>query len=183
MTILGFCKRQMKALAAFLICMCISLPSFAEVREVWWDDLIPPGVSDFDINGMLMDASTFSGISYDPLFFPVNPALDNQQIRIPGYVVPITFELAADGEAFWGTAAKIYEFMLVPYVGACIHVPPPPPNQIVYVTSEEPFVLTELFVPVWVTGEMLAKSKSSAIAETGYTLEAANIELFTLPHS
>ena len=30
----------------------------------------------------------------------------------------------------------VLEFFLVPYVGACIQVPPPPPNQIVYVKAE-----------------------------------------------
>ena len=34
---------------------------------------------------------------------------------------------------------KVTEFLLVPWVGACIHTPPPPPNQIVHVKSDQPF--------------------------------------------
>ena len=47
--------------------------------------------------------------------------------------------------------------MLVPYVGACIHVPPPPPNQLVYVTTDKPWDTMTLWEPVWVTGEIIVK--------------------------
>ena len=56
----------------------------------------------------------------------VNTELDGQNVRIPGYLLPLDF----DGK-------KVTEFLLVPYVGACIHVPPPPPNQIVHVRPDE----------------------------------------------
>ena len=54
----------------------------------------------------------------------VVPELDGKRVRIGGYVVPLDFE-----------ATNVKEFLLVPFVGACIHVPPPPPNQIIYVKS------------------------------------------------
>ena len=56
---------------------------------------------------------------------PVNTELDGKQVKIPGFIVPL--DVAKDG--------TVSEFFLVPYFGACIHVPPPPPNQIVYVTT------------------------------------------------
>jgi hypothetical protein len=52
--------------------------------------------------------------------------LDGQNIRLPGYIVPL--EVSEEG--------RTTEFLLVPYFGACIHVPPPPSNQIVHVKSE-----------------------------------------------
>ena len=48
--------------------------------------------------------------------------LDGRYVLLPGYVVPLEF-----------SDSRIIEFLLVPWVGACIHKPPPPANQIVHV--------------------------------------------------
>lgn len=69
--------------------------------------------------------------------------LHGQQVRMPGYALPLEY-----------SGKKITEFLLVPWVGACIHTPPPPPNQIVYVKLKEGFRLDGRFSPVWVTGEV-----------------------------
>jgi hypothetical protein len=69
--------------------------------------------------------------------------LDGKRVRIGGYVVPLDFE-----------AATIKEFLLVPFVGACIHVPPPPPNQIIYVKTAKGFDVAGSFDPVYVTGTL-----------------------------
>jgi len=73
-----------------------------------------------------------------------NPDLDGKQVRIPGYLLPLVY----DGKT-------VTEFLLVPWVGACIHTPAPPPNQIVYVTLEQPFEVRSQFEPVWVTGALM----------------------------
>lgn len=101
------------------------------------------------------------------------PELDKQQIRLSGYVLPVDF----DGD-------KVKSFLLVAFVGACIHVPPPPPNQIVYVEADEPFESAELFTPVWVTGEVsvgMDKTSLSLVDGTndidfGYRMKATKIE-------
>jgi hypothetical protein len=102
-------------------------------------------------------------------------ALNGQLVRIPGYVLPL--EVA-------GT--KVTEFLLVPYVGACIHVPPPPPNQIIYVkvAKNDGYTSDKLFEPVWVTGVISAKSMvkdlylvdGSTGIDIGYTMQANRIE-------
>lgn len=100
-------------------------------------------------------------------------ALDGQTIRMPGYALPL--------EAVEG---GIREFLLVPYIGACIHVPPPPPNQIVFVETSEEFIAESLYDPVWITGkiEIQAGSRSLTFVDgtndipTGYTIKAVNIE-------
>ncbi|MBU1212429.1 MAG: DUF3299 domain-containing protein [Alphaproteobacteria bacterium] len=92
--------------------------------------------------------------------------LDGQNVKIGGYVVPLDF-----------TATKITEFLLVPFVGACIHVPPPPANQIVYVTAKDGFTVKGEFDPVYVTGKMSAKITPTGLAETGYTIEADAVEM------
>lgn len=97
---------------------------------------------------------------------PVVNELNGQRVRIGGYVVPLDFD-----------ATTIKEFLLVPFVGACIHVPPPPPNQIIYVTAAEGFELKGQFDPVYVTGTLKTGPQYTGLAVTGYKLEAEKVEL------
>jgi hypothetical protein len=92
--------------------------------------------------------------------------LDGKRVRIGGYVVPLDFD-----------ATKIKEFLLVPFVGACIHVPPPPPNQIIYVKAGEGFEVTGQFDPVYVTGTIKTARQFTGLAATGYTMEADRVEM------
>ena len=57
---------------------------------------------------------------------------------------------------------------MVPYIGTCIHVLPPPPNQIIYVTSEGGIEVGGMFEPVWATGTLETASLSSELADVGY---------------
>jgi len=102
-------------------------------------------------------------------------ALDGARVRVPGYVVPLEFQ-----------GRKVTEFLLVPFVGACVHVPPPPANQIVHVRLEEGFEDAGLFAPVYVTGRMSAKgtvSKSLYLTDGtvnvsfGYTLAGERVQV------
>lgn len=106
-----------------------------------------------------------------PFKQPAEPAaivseFDGQHVRIGGYVVPLDFE-----------ATNVTEFLLVPFVGACIHVPPPPANQIIYVKAKDGFKITDVFDPVYVTGKMSAKGAVTGLAEAGYTIEAEEVVL------
>ena len=91
--------------------------------------------------------------------------LDGKRVRIGGYVVPLDFE-----------ATSVKEFLLVPFVGACIHVPPPPPNQIIYVKTAKGFDVAGSFDPVYVTGTLKVASQYTGLAETGYTIDADKVE-------
>ncbi|MEZ5842918.1 MAG: DUF3299 domain-containing protein [Hyphomicrobiaceae bacterium] len=93
-------------------------------------------------------------------------ALDGQRVKIGGYVVALDFE-----------ATKISEFLLVPFVGACIHVPPPPANQIVYVKVARPFEPKGQFAPVWVTGTIQADVAFTGLADAGYTMSDSVVEI------
>ena len=90
---------------------------------------------------------------------------NGKKVKIGGYVVPLDFE-----------ATTIKEFLLVPFVGACIHVPPPPANQIVYVKSEKGVEIAGQFDPVWVTGTLKTEPAFTGLADTGYTLDADAVE-------
>ncbi len=85
--------------------------------------------------------------------------LDGKRVHIGGYVVPLDFE-----------ATRVKEFLLVPFIGACIHVPPPPANQIVYVKSRAGLRREGTFEPVWVTGTLNVTPAFTGLAEAGYTL-------------
>jgi len=103
----------------------------------------------------------------------VNPLLNGQNVRLPGYLLPLEF-----------SGKQVSEFLLVPWVGACIHTPPPPPNQIVHVKPAKPVEMGGMFAPVWVTGQMttgaIKKSLSlvdgSADIDLGYSLRASAVE-------
>ncbi len=77
-----------------------------------------------------------------------------------------------------GTGAGVSTFILVPYVGACIHVPPPPANQLVFVTTGTPYESSGLFEAVNVTGMFGTASTSTQLADIGYALSADLIEPF-----
>lgn len=91
--------------------------------------------------------------------------LNGRKVKLGGYVVPLDFK-----------STHVTEFLLVPYVGACIHVPPPPVNQIVYVKLERGFPLKALFAPVFVTGTMKADLTQTELADAGYSIVAESVE-------
>jgi uncharacterized protein len=105
----------------------------------------------------------------------VNETLNEQQVRLAGYVLP----LEMDG-------LKVTEFLLVPYVGACIHEPVPPANQIVLVKFAQGIEVNGQFAPVWVQGKMLTDIGTtqlylldgSADIPRSYTLEADLVEMY-----
>ena len=102
-----------------------------------------------------------------------NQTLNDQNIRMPGYLLPLEF-----------TKDKITEFLLVPYIGACMHEPTPPPNQMVFVTVDKPFVSDRLYQAVWVEGVMRSKKGTHQLflvdgttdVDAGYTMQATQIE-------
>lgn len=144
--------------------------SFAETpRVIQWDDLIPPGVPYSEIIGdgeIDMVNDTWLP-QFDENATKLNKALDGAYIKMPGYVLPIEL-----------TTAGVTSFIMVPYVGACIHTPPPPANQLVFVDSETPWPSDQLWDPVWVTGQMRHELQSTTIADIGYALTADLIEVY-----
>lgn len=91
--------------------------------------------------------------------------LDGKRVRIGGYVVALDFE-----------ATAVKEFLLVPYVGACIHVPPPPVDQIIYVKAGKGFVIGSSDDAVVVTGTIRTETAVTGLADAGYSLDAETVE-------
>lgn len=98
---------------------------------------------------------------------PVRPDLDGKAVAIAGYMTP----LAVEGE-------RVRSFLLVPYVGACIHVPPPPANQIVLVElpEGETIPLKDMWEPFVAVGTLKTQERQTELAEVGYTMQLARID-------
>ena len=98
----------------------------------------------------------------------VNSEFNQKNVRIPGFVVPIEYN---DNQV-------ITEFFLVPYFGACIHVPPPPPNQIIYVKYPKGLSLDALYDPFWVEGQLLTEVIENDLAMSAYTIKASGVKTY-----
>ncbi|OUV03839.1 MAG: hypothetical protein CBC42_01510 [Betaproteobacteria bacterium TMED82] len=94
--------------------------------------------------------------------------MNGKAIRIPGFIVPIEFD----------KEKRITQFFLVPYFGACIHLPPPPPNQIIFVTNNKGFLVKDIFEPVWISGILQTTHFENDIALSAYSMLMKNIEAY-----
>ena len=173
----------MRHLLLALLC-ALSLPLWAaDPMVLTWEDMIPPDAPKIaPITAPIHDLSKLSdalSVESSPAaqqqapHAPVVKALDGKNVRLPGYIVPL--EVSEEG--------RVTEFLLVPYFGACIHVPPPPSNQIVHVFSELGVKVEELYQPYWIEGPMQVKASTSELADAGYSMEADKILVYELPES
>lgn len=163
-----------------LLCCSVLQAEQVQPQTLEWEDLIPTGydadkiVEDYDRKYRLSELSDEDPILKEMMAkveaaykaAPVNPKLNNTLVKIPGYVVP----LETDGK-------RSTEFLLVPYFGACIHVPPPPANQTVFVTTKEQkgATIRKLYDVVWVTGVLKTQIFEGELANAGYTIEASEV--------
>ena len=178
------------ALVGFLLIANASL--FAkDARMLEWGDLAPEGYFEsleksqksmldgfFDNLGFGSeeeeDESEEAQLAYEQMqnelrAAPIVPELNGEFVRIPGYIVPLEFNFEK------GT---FDEFLLAPYFGACIHVPPPPSNQIVYVKASGPLKQKWLDDAVWVTGTMTTDSVNSEYGFAGYSMNDIQLEVY-----
>ena len=91
--------------------------------------------------------------------------ITNKKIKLPGYVVPIESD----------DQGRMTEFFFVPFFGACIHVPPPPPNQIVYAHLATPIKTPEIWDPYWLRGELHVETVKNKLAGSAYTMADASL--------
>ena len=93
--------------------------------------------------------------------------LDGAKVEIPGFVVPLD-----DNDT------GLSEFLFVPNQQACIHVPPPPANQMIYVImNSKPTPKRELG-PIWLKGTIKIQDKKSEFGTVSYKLSADGFRKF-----
>lgn len=168
-----------------------------KAEEITWDDLLPPGeearIEELyeayfrDMEDTLrrnqsqltaptrmgkppMDLGAIaegSGLDFMPQIGTFNTVADlnNRKIRIPAYIVPLDF--SAKG--------SYKEFLLAPYFGACIHSPPPPPNQMIYVKANPPAKITDIWGAVWAEGILTTTRHKNDVGSAAYTLTLTKI--------
>lgn len=151
-----------------------------EATEIQWDDLMPANFSyktlreqidfsQYDLSSLSDDdpeaQRLYSDMTQVLANAPVVDALGGANIKLAGFVVP----LEMDGDA-------VYSFLLVPYYGACIHTPPPPSNQIVFVQTQGGYEMGPMDEPVYVSGTLMIEAQQSELGSSGYTLYAGRID-------
>jgi hypothetical protein len=141
-------------------------------RELDWDELLPQDVRARFSGGPpppTHDTLGEGGLAAQQMMdFSINKALDGALIKIPGFIVPL--DVGKDG--------LVTDFFLVPYFGACIHVPPPPPNQIVHVRISKGIALDSIYEAYWITGRMKVVNKSTRLGAAAYQLAASDVEIY-----
>jgi hypothetical protein len=171
----------MRCCLAFALLLC-SVLARAEPAELDWLELMPredqkaleamPEIShetpeaagSFGQQGGLKQEQGLPAVMYSK---KTVARLDGKTIRLGGYPVP----LESDAE---GKSTLLF---LVPYPGACIHVPPPPPNQIVLVRYPAGIALDDIYEPLWVDGTLHIEAVDNELAEAAYTLDASAVRL------
>ena len=144
--------------------------------ELNWDKLMPPGWN---------PAKAFDSLNLDELDdndprvakamkklekmwdeAPTNPALRGKVIKISGFVASLDFT----------GKTELKEFLLVPYFGACIHVPPPPANQIIHVILAKPRQGIRSMDTVTVYGKLAIEKTETEMGRSGYSMKADAVE-------
>ncbi len=98
----------------------------------------------------------------------VNSDMNGAQVRIPGFIVPLEFD----------EQQTVTQFFLVPYFGACLHMPPPPPNQIILVDYPTGFRIDGLYTPFWISGKLSTTLSENELATSAYSMQMASFELY-----
>lgn len=95
--------------------------------------------------------------------------MNEQPVRIPGFIVPLEFD----------EEQAVTRFFLVPFFGACIHVPPPPPNQIIFIEYPQGLKLEALYDPFWVSGVLKTTMIENEVATSAYSMVMDTFEPYT----
>ena len=150
-------------------------------EEIIWEDLMPEGEEErlremyaqqmqelYSSNNPIQEGSAADKATQMGTFNVVEE-MAGTKIKLPGYTVPLDYS----------PNAEITEFLLVPYFGACLHAPPPPPNQTLYVKTDKPIRITDLAQAVWVRGTLTTDRQESELADTAYTLILDDLTEYT----
>ena len=97
----------------------------------------------------------------------INEKIVDKLIRIGGFMVPLDFD--------YGEKLTVNEFVLVPDAGMCIHVPPPPPNQMILIKLDKPERVRYMYQPILVEGIIRNTLPIKEIYNSIYEMKAIKI--------
>lgn len=173
---------MLRSLLALVLTCCLAAAVHAQPQEIDWLDLLPaedyqamldmpeighdwgeeaPG--DFTSN-LRNDDRDLPEVMYSTR---VVAEMHDRHVQIGGYPVPLETD----------EQGRYISFFLVPWPGACIHVPPPPPNQIILVDYPRGIAIDDIYQPMWLTGQLLVDQTSNELADASYRLRAERVEL------
>ncbi|MFP3977190.1 DUF3299 domain-containing protein [Marinobacter sp. KMM 10035] len=154
--------------AVLILLLSFPMPAYSELREIDWLELMPA-----EDLALLENMPELEHEGDGPALLPdeimtgrVVPEMASVKGRIPGFVVPLKTT----------NDMRILEFFLVPYYGACIHVPPPPPNQIIHIKYKQGFKLEALYDPVWIEGTLVIDRTETGVGTSSYSMVAEAVE-------
>lgn len=168
---------MLRPLVVLLLSCCLAPPLAAAPPVVDWLDLLP----EEDYQAMLdmpeighdwgdeAPGDFTSNLRNDDRDLPevmystrVVAAMHDQSVQMGGYPVPLETD----------ERGRYISFFLVPWPGACIHVPPPPPNQIILVDYPAGLVIDDIYQPLWLTGVLRVDQTSNPLADASYRMQA-----------
>ncbi|ARU59458.1 membrane protein [Oleiphilus messinensis] len=166
-TAMGALKTSLIAGLFFISIMPLSVWS-AEAKTISWEDLIPENAPQLAAPPSITHDSPVTVPPAQSEQIDVRPELNGKAIKLPGFIVPLE-----------GDENRVTEFLLVPYFGACIHVPPPPANQIVHVKYPKGVPGELLYSPVWIEGPLSTSTVATELATSGYSMAAVEVTEYT----
>jgi hypothetical protein len=177
----GVMKAYVKPALCFAMC-CVFLHNTSLVgesatadsyKEVQWDELVPESwnpekaFEGLDLDSLPEDdynprvEKAYEAFMEEWAKAPANEKISGQRIKISGFIAPLD----------WENDAELKEFLLVPYFGACIHLPPPPANQIIHVKTQKPLKGLRSMDAAWVYGTIsVERHDSGSMGASGYSM-------------
>lgn len=156
----------MKRILLFLSLWLLAVAALAkDYREIDWLELMPP--EEIALLEKLQSSIDHEGTGPVSQFESAKTVdkMDGVEGKLVGYIVPIGVS----------PQNEILEFFLVPYFGACIHVPPPPPNQIIHVKPDKPLPMVDIWDPYWVEGTVRIRKVENAMAKSSYAIDPVRV--------
>lgn len=159
----------------------LSLTQSSQVHLIGWRQLLPqleqqllekyqtPRNDDFG-DQLTRSIQASNDKEYLDAMYSLNivEEMEGRLVSISGFIVPVEL----------GEGRTVNRFFLVPYYGACIHYPPPPPNQILYLSIEEGIVVPDLTEPFTVTGLLRSGLYEDLIGTAAYQMDLIRIDEF-----
>jgi uncharacterized protein len=153
-------------IALFTACLLALAPvSAQDFPEIDWLELMPEDEIKMleEMQGMIDHSGDAPAMEFNST--RTVPEVDGRNGKIVGYIVPLSVN----------ETNEILEFFLVPYFGACIHVPPPPPNQLIHVKADKPIPMVNIWDPYWVEGSVRIRPIENSMAKASYSMDPVRV--------